>query len=435
MRAFAPAVLLGAYAAVMALPADAQQPGFTDRFCVQAPHGGLCPSVPVDQTDFDSNFEYMLLVKGAQDPFDMFSWQSFVALNWPADASGSPNAGVIGGTANAPRVWQSFVTPDRVFGPDQTCPSPDNVLLIDELEQADRTVLIDQELNFVVYDTRLNTTAADYVIEQRLVTLSGQQSSSGEIAFPQGSADSGQSSSVLTKTSWRILTTPGQADGFFTRPGVIQVPADRSASGADLCLSVRLGLVGMHIVSRTESGNGDEWIWSTFEHVDNAPVAANARNVNSIFSRTLFQGGCTSPTVTGDYSFFNPDCLDCAANVSPVEPWLWAQSPPFAGPASQGSQIVRCWEIFDSTAQVNDLWQQKLAGTVWSNYMLISTQWRGAAISPLFEHGEVPRFLTNTTMESYLQDDPAGTCLGCHADAVTAAGKPSNFTFLLRKAQ
>lgn len=72
---------------------------------------------------------------------------------------------------------------------------------------------------------------------------------------------------------------------------------------------------------------------------------------------------------------------------------------------------------------------------VWSNYMLISTQWRGAAISPLFEHGEVPRFLANTTMESYLQDDPAGTCLGCHAAAATAAGKPSNFTFLLRKAR
>ena len=28
----------------------------------------------------------------------------------------------------------------------------------------------------------------------------------------------------------------------------------------------------MHIMHRTESGNGGDWIWSTFEHVNAAPV-------------------------------------------------------------------------------------------------------------------------------------------------------------------
>jgi hypothetical protein len=76
-----------------------------------------------------------------------------------------------------------------------------------------------------------------------------------------------------------------------------------------------------------------------------------------------------------------------------------------------------------------------LGGTVGANYMLISTQWRGANKSPLFEHGEVPRFLTNTTMETYGQTVSDGSCLGCHAEATTATGHMSNFTFLLRKAE
>lgn len=91
--------------------------------------------------------------------------------------------------------------------------------------------------------------------------------------------------------------------------------------------------------------------------------------------------------------------------------------------------------FFESTADLNRRWQEKLAGTIWANYMLISTQWRGANKSPLFEHGEVPRYLVNVTMETFIQDDLKGTCLGCHAEATTKTGRHSDFTFLLRHAQ
>ena len=76
---------------------------------------------------------------------------------------------------------------------------------------------------------------------------------------------------------------------------LVYVPADRSAGAEPLCLQATLGMVGMHIVTRVASGNGDEWLWSTFEHRDNVPVAGSARQVNSLFARELFPEGCTHP--------------------------------------------------------------------------------------------------------------------------------------------
>jgi hypothetical protein len=140
-----------------------------------------------------------------------------------------------------------------------------------------------------------------------------------------------------------------------------------------------------------------------------------------------------------NYGFFDPDCPDCPTNQSPSGDWRWAEAEPYAridGDADfTPPQIVRCWNIFEGTRELNDIWHDELRGTALENYILISTQWRGADKSPLFEHGEVPRFLTNTTMETYLQAEQEGTCLGCHAGAETATGKDANFTFLLRDAQ
>lgn len=100
-----------------------------------------------------------------------------------------------------------------------------------------------------------------------------------------------------------------------------------------------------------------------------------------------------------------------------------------------GSQIVRCWDIFGSTAAVNDIWADKLKGTVWANYMLISTQWRATDKSPLFENGELPRYLTNLTLESFQQTANNGTCLGCHTTARTASSAPADFVFMMQRAK
>lgn len=113
----------------------------------------------------------------------------------------------------------------------------------------------------------------------------------------------------------------------------------------------------------------------------------------------------------------------------------WSDNPPYARLASGDHptppDIVRCWRLFSGTAESNFVWQTKLNGSVLANYMLLGTQWIGNPGGEPFGIGEVPRFLTNSTLESFMQDQSDATCLGCHARATTDVGQNANFTFLL----
>lgn len=451
------ALVLLSILAVSAVPAagHAVERGFIDKFCVTAPFDQLCPQLPYDQADFDTGFRYMLIEKGAQDPFDVFAWQAFVALNWPAEKSGTPLTQKIGSTVAAPRVWQSFLRRPQLIGPDEAYQACGHLtdaasLLISDIAQSDGSVLVDQKRNFVVFNTFANDVVTQYIQANNLQHAEGQNTftKTDEISFPMGQLPDtktrmpGSQPSITMKMAWRILDNASDQDQrYFKRPGIIHIPATRSVSGKVICQKVTLGLVGMHIALRTLRGNGPEWIWATFEHVDNVPVAANARDVNSLYEVDLFPNGCLAPKKAEPrpYTLFDPACPDCATNVPTVTDWRWAESTPFArnvaGDPAPAAQVVRCWEIFESTQVVNRLWAGKLKGTVWANYMLISAQWRGADKTPIFEHGELPRYLTNTTLETFQQTQNDGTCLGCHAGAQTANGKPSNFVFMLRRAQ
>ena len=243
------------------------------------------------------------------------------------------------------------------------------------------------------------------------------------------------------KTSWKIIDAGAseEAGAYYTVDGLITVPAARSETGEALCIRTRIGLIGMHIMHRTASGNGGDWLWSTFEHVNAAPIADNSLDPNNILGE-LFNGGCRADTVESQrYILFNPGCKDCPTNTTPQAEWKWFEDAPHArGHATRGefgTQVVRCWKIFESTAHVNTVWQARLRDTVWSNYRLISTQWRGSPGSAVFPNGEVPRFLTNVTLETYDQYTHGGTCMGCHAKALTLAGQDANFSFFLSKAK
>ena len=421
---------------------SAQDLNFTPQTCIRAPHDRLCPQFPDDQTDFSEFFEYRIINTAAQAPFDHHAWQAFVALNWPLAADGAP-AATIAASPDTRRAWFRFARRDNVFGRSRAtaCPDPANaVVQTRDLAQADGSVLIDQSGNFVVYETRMNPVAEAYIRDNSLDSRAGQAAFDPQpVEFPQGRIGAlATPASVLLKTAWRIMTA-GET-GYLTASGLVYVPADRSAAAEPLCLQATLGMVGMHIVTRVASGNGDEWLWSTFEHRDNVPVAGSARQVNSLFAHELFPEGCTHPADAADrsWSFYNPSRTDRPTNTPSGADWSWAARPPHArigGRPATPPQIVRCWHLLKGTRAVNSTWQARLADTVLYNYMLVSSQWRGANISPIFPHGELPRFLTNTMVETFIQTDPQGTCLGCHAAARTATGADANFTFLLGVAE
>src|SRR5262245_39278059 len=70
-------------------PGPGPKPVPPPEFCAQAPHDRLCSFLPHDIT---ASLEpgYDGLTPQDQRPFDNFSWQSFLALNWPAGADGKP---------------------------------------------------------------------------------------------------------------------------------------------------------------------------------------------------------------------------------------------------------------------------------------------------------------------------------------------------------
>jgi len=203
--------------------------------------------------------------------------------------------------------------------------------------------------------------------------------------------------------------------------------------------------VGFHIVQRTQGPGGEpqNWIWASFEHKDNAPLAANAQDPTQ---KAPTITNCEAPTGdTTRYSFFNAACGDCPTNQPPIlqegqTHFTWSTTPPYAAKYATngfGTQVVRCWQIYSETQATNQAWQAKLSGTVWANYQLIGTQWQSKAPDPEVPEQAVPHFLSNTSLETYIQisERPVGSCLGCHQQAITTAKQDAIFSWLLILAQ
>jgi len=438
---------------------EATKKEIANQICDQSPTDELCSTIPNDNLDFSELFVYMFILAAAQNSFDVFSWQTFIGLNWPLDSSGKPSDRLNEEEIYQYRPWFNFKTPQEIFAPnhrDDICHNADDsnspYLLIDNFIQTGGKPLIDKNLNFVVYDVRVNELMAQYIIENGLQSIEGQwafKDSGQDIDFPVGHYDDpinktgGDHGSMALKTAWKIIDTQSgdNPDRYFTVNGRIAIDAKSSESGQPFCIESQLGLVGMHIMRRTDSGNGRDWTWSTFEHVDNSPIAANSRRPADTLQKVLFENGCTAPEsdqIDRSYAFFNPDCVDCETNKIDQAQWKWSKSMPYAKSYAVndrfGTQVVRCWQTFDGTELINNVWQKKLEGTVWANYQLFSAQWKGADPNPMFPNGEVPRFLTNTTMETYGQISHDGSCLSCHDSARTVASQESNFSFILSMA-
>lgn len=409
--------------------------------------------------------------------FDYFAWQMFVALNWPAGSSGT----IISDTSS-PRVWEGYKTVAEVY-PGQsgeTCDSNARLRVSQTskltsssfIEPFTPYPLIDSAGNFVVYDVRLNDVEAEYIVSNNLQTLDGQKAFGKAWSFPAGTGTAGnpgEPGAIELKTAWRVFPAGADTTGFFTVPGLVEVDAAHSATGKPLCLDVTLGLVGMHIMQKISdpADFSEFWVWATFEHALNAPLSPDA-TVSQMNEASTAKGNdpvsaCTVPAeLSGSWSFFNRACTAdgaaCPANAPPPKSgndYVWEPSPPFAerhlSDGKFGTQAVRCWAVYDTAKSVDKAFQGALAGSVWANYRLVGAQWAQAAIveyqDPL-QPFPAPIYLTNTTLETYLQIEPvidpktghpnhgpSGSCITCHALAKDRAGNDSNFSFLSGYAQ
>ena len=465
----------------------------------------ITPTLPLD-VDLEalSTLDFDKQLPEAQRIFDQFAWQSFIALNWPAAADGQPDASKTIADNTSPRVWEYYRETSTIFledggAPqswDEFSPTPgrrslvqtSKILnvnhptgqLLDESLQAFTGPLVDQNGNWVFYEVLMNESEFNYILKNELYNQEGQAlfTANNMIDFPANTDE--LPGSIELKFAWKILGDGDVADRFFTINAEINLP-QYDADGNLLPPKQEeflVGLVGMHYAVRTQSA--PEWIWATFEHVDNIQT-------NSLNTGTDINGN----PVRIRPNFNNPDTPVKAVNTlppknaapGPVLDATGAVTTGFTGwdPAktTDPTQLLRVVPIPKDTQALNEEVQAQLAelGSVFQYYELIGTQWPINPALPAFPGGVihypgahpsgetsspeslvyktpgqmVPVLLTNMTMESFFQQgnqvpggperddrlpatsgnavqDPNGTvfytesCVGCHYSAGAVIG-------------
>jgi len=261
----------------------------------------------------------------------------------------------------------------------------------------------------------------------------------------------------MIKASWKILTDAEKASGRFhqVEAFLYDPPIDSTDGKNHIAASCSgphtMGLVGLHIAHKTASF--PQWIWVTFEQVDNAP-----------------DRGATAITPS---SFSNPQCPNCPPNMQPacpnqLSPTLcdWQPNIQHIDPKLKvPTQVERDTPLSSDgpTIPINQDVQNRFKNvnpqSVWQFYELVDAQWAltpcgslapckpGDTPSPcVFGNFSckaaqpLPAFLANTTMETYFQSKAAtasrGTCMGCHAQATKAISftQQADFSFELEQA-
>ena len=234
----------------------------------------------------------------AQREFDILAWQTFIALNWPADASGQPAKDKSINDTQGDRVWSFWRPASTIFLPDGATPAPwkaeeraaDETPLFrnkaawrqhagsaDQNFQAFSGPLVDQNGKWVRYQVLVNHEEFDYLVNNKLYNLDGQvaftqRADNNDIAFPEDDPAQKRHGAIEVKFAWKELGANDDPGRFFTQR-IRVVTAEPYAPGQTqpATKEINAGLVGMHIAMRTRSS--PEWVWATFEQIDN--VRAN----------------------------------------------------------------------------------------------------------------------------------------------------------------
>jgi hypothetical protein len=267
-------------------------------------------------------------------------------------------------------------------------------------------MLVAQNRSYVRYQAFFNKKVFDTITGSRLYDSSavGRVGDAPD-GVPVPEATRQPAGALTVKSAWIELPGPNPIDPsrFYIRKRAwVQNPDNHQCRMADV------GLVGLHIVYKSPSR--PQWIWSTFEHVDNVPEPLPESNRSYTFN----DGSSLAMKDGPDDDFKIPKPAGAAGPGDPPRPY----------------QVQRLQPITADAADLNHVQQEKLKelGSVWRNYKLVMSQWTAIGMAP--DHTADPLIPTpscagpnmsataNTTMETFFQAQPDCsfqlTCMGCH---------------------
>ncbi len=412
------------------------------------------PDVPITPTLLTSGLPCSATIiapftlDNIQHGFDYYSWLTFLALNAPAGGT-TPIGKGSGPGGDAATIWENWQDLNDMVPPSGGAPPPwghrappppacrvigattsaqvmQMIAKLPNLEATNQPFkdgpLIDQSGRYVRYQILANKPMFEYIVRNHLYNKSGQAKFTGTIDFPQGKVSSdttGTVGAIMIKAAWKILDGKDNRRHFHTMLAYVYTPPSTNPVVHAECKKQIVALVGLHVVHKTKSD--PQWVWTTFEHVDNVPTPAQMHG-----------------HLLAHYNFYNPACdtTKCPVNSTPPPPWN-PNNQPFPGGFT--SQIVRVIGLQPDVDTLNTGFQSILAPTVWAHYKLISTQWPTNPTNPVDPTGSpAPVFLANTTMETYIQGrvpNVSSSCIRCHNIATDTAQKNADFTYILSQAK
>ena len=461
----------------------------------------ISPDIPVDvnpetQEKLKSNNDNYYTLN---QEFNKYSWQTFVAIFWPRDKEGKPMPNF---TDKGKATWLGWKEAFQVYRFDGGVPSPwgskrankglgklsANILedqdarvflsantpahkaksrnIADEDLQAFAGKLFDQNGNTVVYEVLMNKAEFDYLVSNKLYNINGQIdfTKKNQIAnFPKGDFVTHKVGAIEIKFAWKILNDTDHKERYYQSKGYVIDSVTKKLVKKDL------GMIGFHISQKTPTGK--QWVWSTFEHIDN------------LDQNTIEKDGKQIPIHP---SLTDPNCEICPANIDVSNGtsysynkgshgYFWTISGDktnkyFANSPVMKTQAKRMVDIPVRVQQLNRQMQAffKEQGSVWQYYQLIDTQYPTDQNVPPGNNTEagykIPgsitnkpggnpnlAMLTNISMETFFQignqsasnfmeANPKSditvfgteSCMGCHSSAGITNGVDSkgNFTTL-----
>lgn len=441
----------------------------------------LTPKIPGDvPADPTQVFQY-LGAETTQLMFDSYAWKTFIALNWPNEKL--PQRGkadeflAFNKNENNASVWETFKPTFEVFQPeiaswnpknqpwDSPMPVPegkdcfrlehDFVVtmasktrdIANETGQAFAGIfgnLIDQEGNQVRYEVLFNRTEFEYLIGNdraatKNLTPSGPKGEANKVNFPDTKDDTAYNQGAMEiKSAWKELCVNDnckQRDAenltaakkkFLVRTAIIYDEETKS------CRKANMALVGLHIARKTYFA--PQWIWMTFEHKDNVPMANDKAGKGTFYNTDL---GLNEPDNCYQLPFLYPDPRVAGCPNVDINRFIGELK-------NQPNQITRLVPISKEAQQINAQYQSvlKTIDSPFANYILVNAQWplkgrqQNGTVSTLNckDNGMgtdcftmKPRFLRNAVIESYMatycdsNGDPEQfsnrSCMSCHYSA------------------
>jgi len=376
--------------------------------------------------------------------FDQFSWQTFIALCWPVTPGqrgvplnpNDPNA-FLNMTNSSPVVWTSYKNQWDLFGQGINTPSPwnswDNPVSLcqkgDTLRHIFRSAksemlpgdgdesfsvpLIDQNQNYALFEIKYNEVQYNFLVNNGLYLNSNlydyKKKNGGAVTMPSSTATT--EGSILVKAAWRQLTAKDDPSRYYVIDELVYDPVSKQ------CVKQKMGLIGLHIAQKVNTF--PQWVWSSFEQVDNVPGAPNAKAPYS------FNNGTNNPATIGGFANkpISASLISDKSQRTPVQVTRFNQIP--------------TTPVGVSTVDINQIYQKAVGNSWMQYYQLVITQWptNPTVFKQYTKNGKYPGdcgqpfpidSCINTTMETYFQspNDAVGaggkggnSCMGCHYKA------------------